>query len=279
MKETEVELVTELVQRYCAIDAETEKDEVREGRFVLAQGRTSRGARVHSTVVRGSFERSSVEVLRRARALSTNGEGHVFVRFFFKGSTAMEDEVKVVGTMDAPEEDPDVDVGGSIGALTGALLKTDRLNRERIADLERRLDQHHMRELEQVEQFTMLAFHAAATESSQWSETLERTIGALSPLAEKIAPQLIERLTASGGAPLPAEPGARIDEGIKRIRGLVMLVAQTIQTNPAAATAERIAPLRELVSQLGPFLGLRVSPADAPAEEPADQADEQAAAP
>lgn len=269
MRDSEVEDLTGFVRRYCAVETSTD-EEITSGYFGFYQGKNARSARkARAPVPFGPVERATAEVLRRARELTGNGEGHVWVRAYATGETAPMEAVRLNGSLDeAPDEiEPS---GSAIGDLVAGMVRTNAMLLDDNRDLRRLVLRDADERAEERERFAMMTFHAHALEHGLHDHRMQQALAALAPTVEKLGPHVISAVSAwlTGGGGLPETPGPRIEEGVRRLVMLAQDIGRTVQAHPTEATTERLAPLLELMKQLAPALGLQIVPAGTTAAAP-----------
>jgi hypothetical protein len=266
MTESEVEVLTEFVRRYCAIES---SEEPQKGRFTFQQGKTrAKATKARAPVAIGEFERTAEVVLRRVRELTSNGEGHVWVAVYHEGDTAPLESKRFQGTIeDEDEDDERRDNGDAVGRLTSALVKTNTQLLSRTNDLERRLDAQHANELVQTEQFTLMHVYSQIAEHGANAAQTKAALEALAPTLERVAPALLAWLSGGAAAPtgaadLPTDPAERLSEGVRRMIILAAQVGQVATQHPELVTEERVGALRQLVRDLAPRLGIALAETD-----------------
>lgn len=264
MTEVEIERVTDFVRRFCSVQSRDDgsEPEFLSGYFGFYQGKSARHAKkARASIPFGDFERCASEVLRRARELTGNGEGHVFVRAYYTSDSAPAEVVRLVGSLDeAPDEiEP---TGSAVGDLTAALVRTNSMLLGDNQDLRRLVLSHLTEAVDERERFALMTFHAHSLETGMNDARMQQALTALAPTLEKVAPHVVAMVGTwlTGGGGLPEEPGARIEEGIRRVVAAATDVGRVCQAHPALATAERTAPLLDLLRNIAPALGVQIVP-------------------
>lgn len=277
LTEAKLEELAQFVQRYCAVDGSS-TDEPRDGYFAFYAGRTARRVTVSRRKVNVPRDAATPQaalalILPRVRDVISSGEGHCWVRWYYTGESAHDEQVFVEGVLAGEDEDAEamVNDGSAVGALVAAVLVRARMDANRIGDLERRLDQQAMQISEGREQLTL-----AAVAGDLWRVTAQQGQTAammreMVPVIRDALPFVLAMVAKSMGhdvkvpaAPPPkAEPvqgSAQPETPEGHIEALVALIGAAAADLFAVCAAhpeamgDRLAPLREVAEGVLGFL-------------------------